>query len=170
VDDIRIAKELAAKDIHYVDCGTSGGVMGLERGYCQMIGGSRKSGRSQARWGIRLVVDSHGQGYDEPIDKLLVAVGRAPNVEHLNLEAVSVDYDRNGVTANERMQTTNPRIYAAGDVCSLFQFTHAADFMARIGARPPWLLQRRAPPVAPVDLLRVAPYNHHFAPANSLLI
>jgi 6-phosphogluconate dehydrogenase len=39
VDDIRIAKELAVRQIHYVDCGTSGGVMGLERGYCLMIGG-----------------------------------------------------------------------------------------------------------------------------------
>ena len=39
VDDIRRAKELAAKTIHYVDVGTSGGVWGLERGYCMMIGG-----------------------------------------------------------------------------------------------------------------------------------
>ena len=39
VDDIRRAKELAAKNIHYVDVGTSGGVWGLERGYCMMIGG-----------------------------------------------------------------------------------------------------------------------------------
>jgi 6-phosphogluconate dehydrogenase len=39
VDDIRRAKELAARQIHYVDCGTSGGVMGRERGYCLMIGG-----------------------------------------------------------------------------------------------------------------------------------
>jgi len=39
VDDIRRAKELAAKAIHYVDVGTSGGVWGLERGYCMMIGG-----------------------------------------------------------------------------------------------------------------------------------
>ncbi len=39
VDDIRIANELAARKIHYIDCGTSGGVMGLERGYCLMIGG-----------------------------------------------------------------------------------------------------------------------------------
>src|SRR6202789_4040646 len=39
IDDIRRAKELSAKGIHYVDCGTSGGVWGLERGYCQMIGG-----------------------------------------------------------------------------------------------------------------------------------
>lgn len=42
VDDIRRAKELAAKRIHYVDVGTSGGVWGLERGYCMMIGGESK--------------------------------------------------------------------------------------------------------------------------------
>src|SRR6202162_6624150 len=39
VDDIRRAKELTAKGVHYVDVGTSGGVWGLERGYCMMIGG-----------------------------------------------------------------------------------------------------------------------------------
>src|SRR6266403_3860885 len=39
IDDIRRAKELAPKGIHYVDVGTSGGVWGLERGYCMMIGG-----------------------------------------------------------------------------------------------------------------------------------
>ncbi|MDT8443553.1 MAG: mercuric reductase [Desulfuromonadales bacterium] len=82
--------------------------------------------------GIRLVVESHNRGYDEPIDKLLVSVGRAPNVENLNLQAVGVDYDKMGVKVNEHMQTTNSRIYAAGDICSPFQFTHAADFMARI--------------------------------------
>ena len=80
----------------------------------------------------RFTVESHGTGYDEPIDKLLVSVGRVPNVEDLNLEAVGVDFDKRGVQVNERMQTTNSRIYAAGDVCSPFQFTHAADFMARI--------------------------------------
>ena len=41
MDDIRRAKELAAKGIHYVDVGTSGGVWGLERGYCMMIGGEK---------------------------------------------------------------------------------------------------------------------------------
>src|SRR5499425_1085515 len=39
IDDIQRAKELATKEIHYVDVGTSGGVWGLERGYCMMIGG-----------------------------------------------------------------------------------------------------------------------------------
>ncbi len=80
----------------------------------------------------RLTVEVEGREYDEPIDQLLVAVGRAPNVESLNLETVGVNYGKKGVEVNERMQTTNPRIYAAGDVCSPYQFTHAADFMARI--------------------------------------
>lgn len=80
----------------------------------------------------RFTVESHGQSYDEPLDQLLVAVGRKPNVEDLNLEAVGVDFDKKGVQVNDYMQTTNPRIYAAGDICSKYQFTHAADFMARI--------------------------------------
>jgi pyruvate/2-oxoglutarate dehydrogenase complex dihydrolipoamide dehydrogenase (E3) component len=82
--------------------------------------------------GIRLKVESHGQGHDEPVDQLLIAVGRAPNVEGLNLEAVGVQYDRKGIKVNEQLRTTNPNIFAAGDVCSPYQFTHAADFMARI--------------------------------------
>ncbi len=82
--------------------------------------------------GIRLTNESLGSRYDESVDQLLIAVGRTPNVENLNLEAVGVEYHGKGVTVNERMQTTNPRIYAAGDVCSSYQFTHAADFMARI--------------------------------------
>ena len=69
---------------------------------------------------------------DLTVDKLLVAVGRAPNVEGLNLEAVGVAYDQKGVTVDDHLRTTNPRIFAAGDICSPWQFTHAADFMARI--------------------------------------
>ncbi len=85
---------------------------------------------------VRLYLESHGKTYDEPVDALLVAVGRAPNVEGLNLEGVRVEYDKRvGVTVNDKLQTTNPRIYAAGDVCSRYKFTHAADFMARIVIR-----------------------------------
>jgi pyruvate/2-oxoglutarate dehydrogenase complex dihydrolipoamide dehydrogenase (E3) component len=82
--------------------------------------------------GIRMHAESHGQGYDLVVDQLLVAAGRAPNVEGLGLESVGVEFDKKGVTVNDRLQTTNPRIYACGDVCSPYQFTHAADFMARI--------------------------------------
>ena len=59
-------------------------------------------------------------------------MGRAPNVQGLGLEAVGVEFDKTGVTVNDRLQTTNPRIYAAGDVCSRYKFTHAADAMAQI--------------------------------------
>lgn len=82
--------------------------------------------------GVRLQVTSHERGYDQEVDQLLVAVGRAPNVEGLGLETVGVAFDRKGVQVNDRLQTTNPRIFACGDICSPYQFTHAADFMARI--------------------------------------
>lgn len=75
------------------------------------------------------------QGKEETlaVDEILIGTGRAPNVEGLNLEAVGVQYDRSkGVRVNDRLQTTNPRIYAAGDVCLDWKFTHAADFSARI--------------------------------------
>jgi pyruvate/2-oxoglutarate dehydrogenase complex dihydrolipoamide dehydrogenase (E3) component len=82
--------------------------------------------------GIHLVVDSHGTHYDEVVERLLLAVGRTPNVEGLNLEAAGVAYDKKGVQVNERLQTTNRRIYAAGDICFPYKFTHTADATARI--------------------------------------
>lgn len=84
---------------------------------------------------VGLTVESHGKNYDEVVDRLLVAVGRAPNVENLGLEDADVAYDRKGVHVNNRLETTNTDIYAAGDICSLYQFTHTADFMARIVIR-----------------------------------
>lgn len=80
---------------------------------------------------VRLVVTSHGNSYDEVVDRLVVAVGRAPNVEGLDLEAAGVKVVSKGVQVNDWLQTTNSNIYAAGDICSRYQFTHAADFMAR---------------------------------------
>jgi pyruvate/2-oxoglutarate dehydrogenase complex dihydrolipoamide dehydrogenase (E3) component len=66
------------------------------------------------------------------VDEILVGAGRVPNVEGLGLEAVRVaSDDRHGVKVNDYLQTTNPRIYAAGDVCMAAKFTHAADFAAR---------------------------------------
>ncbi len=67
------------------------------------------------------------------VDEILIGIGRAPNVEHLNLEGIGVEYDlHGGITVNDYLQTTNPNIYAAGDVCLKHKFTHAADFTARI--------------------------------------
>jgi pyruvate/2-oxoglutarate dehydrogenase complex dihydrolipoamide dehydrogenase (E3) component len=77
-------------------------------------------------------VDSHGQHYDIPVDEILVGVGRTPNTDGLGLETVGVDFDRTGVKVNHRLQTTNPKIYAAGDICFSFKFTHTADAQAQI--------------------------------------
>ncbi len=63
---------------------------------------------------------------------LLLAVGRMPNIEDLGVSAAGVDTEKTGIVVNDRLQTTNPRIFAVGDVCSRFQFTHAADAQARI--------------------------------------
>jgi pyruvate/2-oxoglutarate dehydrogenase complex dihydrolipoamide dehydrogenase (E3) component len=82
--------------------------------------------------GKRLTVDSHGQQYDVTVDEILIGVGRTPHVERIGLEAAGVEYERKGITVNARLQTSNPNIYAAGDVCSRYKFTHAADAMAQI--------------------------------------
>ena len=82
--------------------------------------------------GKRLTIDSHGQQYDVAVEEVFVGVGRTPNVETIGLEAVGIEYDGNGIKVNERLQTTNPRVFAAGDVCSRYKFTHAADAMAQI--------------------------------------
>ncbi len=82
--------------------------------------------------GIHLVVDSHGNHYDEVVDQILLGAGRSPNLEGLGLEAADVDYDKNGVKVNERLQTSNANIFAAGDICYPYKFTHTADATARI--------------------------------------
>jgi pyruvate/2-oxoglutarate dehydrogenase complex dihydrolipoamide dehydrogenase (E3) component len=66
-------------------------------------------------------------------DAILVATGRRPNVTGMDLDNAGVEYDvRQGILVNDKLQTTNPKIYSAGDCCSTaFKFTHAADFMAR---------------------------------------
>jgi pyruvate/2-oxoglutarate dehydrogenase complex dihydrolipoamide dehydrogenase (E3) component len=69
-------------------------------------------------------------------DAILVAAGRLPNVEGLGLEAAGVAHDpRRGVHVDDHLRTTNPRIWAAGDVCSALRFTHLADALARIAIR-----------------------------------
>ena len=81
----------------------------------------------------QVVVDRAGREEIIEGDEILIGAGRAPNVEGMNLELMGVEYDaRKGVKVNDNLQTTNPRIYAAGDVCMAWKFTHAADAAARI--------------------------------------
>ncbi len=68
-------------------------------------------------------------------DMLLVATGRRPNVDTLNLEAAGVAYSERGVVINDNAQTTANHIYAAGDVAGSYQFTHYAGWQAFLAAR-----------------------------------
>ncbi len=70
------------------------------------------------------------------VDEVLVALGRKPNIESLNLGVAGVESDpRKGIVVDDKLRTSNPRIYAAGDVCSKYQFTNNADHQARIIVR-----------------------------------
>ena len=88
------------------------------------------TGVRQGSEGIAVRLDRAAR--EIPCDQLLVAVGRTPNIERLDLAAAGVGADNAGVTVDDRLRTSNPRIFAAGDVCSPFKFTHAADAAARI--------------------------------------
>lgn len=68
-------------------------------------------------------------------DALLIAAGRTPNTETLNLDAAGVQHDRNGITVNAYLQTSQKHIYACGDIAGPYQFTHTADAQARVVIR-----------------------------------
>lgn len=65
-------------------------------------------------------------------DAILVATGRTPNTQGLGLHTAGIDVTDRGIVVDDRLRTTNRRVFAAGDVASRFAFTHAADAMARI--------------------------------------
>ncbi len=78
------------------------------------------------------------------VDEILTGIGRAPNVEGLNLNSAGVTYNTDtGIVVNDFLQTTNRRVYAAGDVCLEHKFTHAADASARIALRNALFLGRK---------------------------
>ncbi|MDE3053379.1 MAG: mercuric reductase [Gemmatimonadota bacterium] len=75
---------------------------------------------------------SASAGLELRADRLLVATGRAPNVEDMGLDAAGIAYSSRGVTVDDRLRTTNRRVFAIGDVASRLQFTHVADAQARL--------------------------------------
>ena len=94
---------------------------------------SAKTLRVERRDGARVVVvEQQGRSAEIVCDAILVSAGRAPNTEGLGLEAAGVQYDKSGVKVNDFLQTTNPRIYAAGDIACPLKFTHTANALGRM--------------------------------------
>lgn len=88
-------------------------------------GAEEKSGRITLRHGEKAVSGA----------ALLLAAGRQPNVENLNLQAAGVAFTKKGVSIDDYLETTQPGIYAVGDIVGQLQFTHVADYHARIAIR-----------------------------------
>jgi len=114
---------------------TRDGVQIITRGVIQRVS-SNGSGK-------RVSVETDGTTREVECDTILVAVGRRPNLEGLELDKAEVKYTSRGIVVDNRLRTTNARIYAAGDVCSRYKFTHAADAMARIALANSLFLARR---------------------------
>ncbi len=82
-----------------------------------------------------ILEDNAGKKNKISAEKILVAVGRAPNIEGLELEKCQVEYTNKGLKVNEYLQTTNENIFACGDIASLYQFSHVAAYTAYICVR-----------------------------------
>jgi pyruvate/2-oxoglutarate dehydrogenase complex dihydrolipoamide dehydrogenase (E3) component len=104
-----------------------------------------KTKRIEKKNGSKIIhIECGGREEEIAVDEILAGAGRAPNVEGLNLEAVGVKYDKKeGIEVNEHLQTTNPRIYAAGDICLKYKFTHTADATARMAIQNALFLGRK---------------------------
>ena len=94
--------------------------------------GVREMSFSRVGSDIHIRVIENGREQIDAFDKILLSVGRTPNTQDLNLEAVHVKCDDKGIVVNDRLCSTNSRIYACGDVASEFRFTHAADALSHI--------------------------------------
>lgn len=150
--------------------------------------------RSVARQadGKIVTLETNGTQTTVVVDEILVGAGRAPNVEGLGLESAGVDFDRSGVMVDDRLRTSNRRIFAAGDICSKYKFTHAADAMARIVIQNALFLGRKKfnaaalpwctytdPEIAHVGMyehdarkqgVSVTPFTHRFAEIDRAIL
>jgi pyruvate/2-oxoglutarate dehydrogenase complex dihydrolipoamide dehydrogenase (E3) component len=98
-------------------------------GVCFRLHSTVESVRGRGRDSQEVVIQ---QGDGAPVslkaEKILVAMGRDPNIMDLGLEGIDVAFDRKGLKVDNRMRTTQKHIYGAGDVTGAFQFTHAAGY------------------------------------------
>lgn len=85
--------------------------------------------------GVKIFVSKDGETGELVGSHLLIAAGRKPNIDGLNLEAAGIKYERQGIKVNSKLKTSNGRVYAIGDVAGGLQFTHVANYHAGIVIR-----------------------------------
>ncbi len=89
---------------------------------------------SNASNGIAITYASNGTTGTLEADQILLATGRRPNLDDLNLDAAGIEYSRRGITVDDRCRTNRRHIYAIGDITGRYQFTHMSEHMAKIAA------------------------------------
>ena len=116
----------------------------LERDGVKILLNSTVKSVSEVNQEKQLKIIHEGSERVETADHILVCVGRISNVQNIGLDNAEVAFDgKTGIEVNDFLQTSNPNIYAAGDVTNLERFTHAADFMARIVIQNALFMGRR---------------------------
>jgi len=81
---------------------------------------------------VQVVFASGGQSYSIDGSHLMLATGRRPNIEKLNLDGAGIRHDRGGIKVGAGLRTSNKRVYAIGDVIGALQFTHVANYHASV--------------------------------------
>ncbi len=133
-----------------------------------------KSVSQEAGQFFEITIEKDGQTSELSATHLLVAAGRKPNVDDLNLEAANVATNKAGIIVDERLRTSNKKIFAIGDVAGGYQFTHVAGYHAGIVIRNilfklpakvnydavPWVTYT-APEIANVGLTEAAAYEKY---------
>lgn len=84
---------------------------------------------------IEILVEKNGEQFSIVGSHLLIATGRTPNLKNLNLDIAKVKYGAKGINVDTRLRSSNPHIYAIGDVIGQYPFTHVASYQASIVLR-----------------------------------
>ncbi len=101
----------------------------------RMVTGAEVIATTRTETGKRVTCQmDEGGKEDVEVDEILVAVGRKPAIEALNLEAAGVKTTKKGITVDETLRTNVPHIWAIGDSSSKYQFTHVASEQAELVA------------------------------------
>ncbi len=79
-----------------------------------------------------IIVEQNGESEVMTVDAVLIATGRNPNIESLNLNKIGVNTEKGNIVVNEQLQTTQRHIYAIGDTIGTFPFTHAAGMEGKV--------------------------------------
>jgi pyruvate/2-oxoglutarate dehydrogenase complex dihydrolipoamide dehydrogenase (E3) component len=114
----------------------------LEHDGVSFFPGTQVSNVTRRGGDIEITYAREGLTEQTTVDAVLVATGRTPNTDGLDLERAGVAYDDKGIGVDARLRTTNRKIFACGDVTGGFQFTHAADAAARTVIRNALFLGR----------------------------